>query len=332
MHFYSPPHRAARRLFPLWALLLWGLPLMLCAAGCGTQAQNARKAQDYLAEALRHAQTDPKDTEARQWTDRAIAAASPHDPAVYLGPTTLNAVDGMPPLSVALVFSAVGDNQALADYMTQAVQKYPNDERGYQLLIAAQQQLGQTAAAQASAAKLAALLQSKISAPGATDLASLTTALGQAYFDAGDTVRGTATYKKAIQAYPAEAGPLNNLAYAYAVRGTNLPEALTLAQNALALARKKGDDETTLAQYQDTLGWVQYQQGNYAEAEQNLLQAANTLPRQAETRYHLGLVAVAQGRMDAARSELTHAVRLAQGYAAAQQALDTLPKTAAAKP
>ncbi len=315
------------------ALLFTILLGLLCLTGCGTQAQNAQKAQDDLGEALHHVQTDPKDTEARQWADRAIAA-TPSDPALYLGPTTPNPPDQTPPLSIALVFADVGDTQAVADYMTQAVQKFSNDERGYQLLIQAQKQLGQTSAQQATAAKLVTLLNSKINAPGASSILPLTDALAQAYFDAGDTVNGTATYKKAIQAYPTEPEPLNNLAYAYAVRGTNLPEALGLAQKAVALAQKLPDDENkdpTLAEYQDTLGWVQYQQGNYAEAEQNLLQAANTLPRLAETRYHLGLVYVAEGKMDAARSELNHAVLLAQGYAAAQQALDSLPKTVAAK-
>ena len=102
--------------------------------------------------------------------------------------------------------------------------------------------------------------------------------------------------------------------------------ALALAHQAVALAQKQGMDDLHVAEYQDTLGWVQYQQGDYPDAEQNILQAANVLPREAEIRYHLGLVYAAQGNMAAARSELGHAVLLAQGYAAAQQALDSLPK------
>ena len=313
------------------SLLFFSLLLVLpCLAGCGTQAQNARKVQGALSESLRHAQTDPTDAEARQWADRAIAAA-PSDPDTYLGPKAPNPNDPIPTLSVSLVFAAVGDTPALAGYLTQAVQKFPNDERGYPLLVEAQKQLGQTTAQKATAAKLATLLNAKLRTPGTTDIPNTTFSLAQAYFDAGDTVNGAATYKKAIQAYPAEPTPLNNLAYAYAVRGTNLPEALGLAQKAVALAQKKGEDDMTIAGYLDTLGWVQYQQGSYLAAEQNLLEAANTLPRLAETRYHLGLVYIAQGKMDAARSELNHAVQLSQGYAAAQQALDTLPKTIAAK-
>ena len=314
-----------RRPAALAGLFLLLLPGALGLAGCGTQAQNALKVQDDLGEAQRHAQVDATDAQARRWADRAIAV-SPQDPATYLGLPAPNPNDPLPQSSIFTVFASVGDTPALADYMTQATQKFPADTRGFQALDQAQEELGQTAAQKATAAKLVLLLNNQLKAPGATDLEELTLALAQAYLDAGDTVNGYATYKKAIQAYPAEPTPPNNLAYAYAVRGTNLPEALALARQAMTLAQKSGADDTTIATYQDTLGWVQYQQGSYADAEQNELQAANSLPRLAEIRYHLGLVYAAEGNTEAARSELSHAVLLAQGYAAARLALDSLPK------
>ncbi|MGI4789102.1 MAG: hypothetical protein ACRYFS_09655 [Janthinobacterium lividum] len=322
--------RAAHR----GSLVLLLLPLALMGSGCGTQAQNAYKVQQDLSEALRHAQVDTNDTQARQWADRAIAIA-PHDAATYFDSSAPNPNDPMPQRSVLSVFGDVGDNPAVADYMTQAVQKFPTDQRGYQLLAQAQGEIGQTAAQKATAAQLVAVLNKKLQTPGATDIENLTVALAQAYFDAGDTVNGAATYKKAIQAYPTEPDPLNGLAYAYAVSGTHLPEALALATQAVALAPKKSSatDEQIAedtADCQDTLGWVQYHLGHYPEAEQNLLQAVNTLPRLAEVRYHLGLVYIAEGNTDAARSELGHAVLLTQNYAAAQQALNGLPKAVAA--
>ena len=326
-----------RRLSLFQAGLL--LPAVLLLSGCGTQVRNALDVQNDLNESLRYAQLgDAQDeTKARHWADLAVAVA-PSNPDTYFGPRVPNPNDPLPPLSVYAVFAAVGDTPAVADYMTQAVQKFPNDERGYELLADAQNKLGQTAARKATAAKLAALLSAKLKAPGATDIQALTNALAQAYFDAGDTVNGTATYKKAIQAYPADSDAMNGLAYAEALRGIALPEALGLARQAVALAQKKADaadataaDQDTLAGYQDTLGWVLYQQDSYAEAEQNELEAANELPRLAEIRYHLGLIYVAEGKMDAAQSELRHATLLSQGYAAAQQALDSLPKTAVAK-
>lgn len=325
-------HFSPRRRFSLFqaGLLLSGALLL---AGCGTQAQNSLKVQNDLDESLRSAQTDPTDTAARHWADLAIAVA-PSRPDTYFGPKTPNPNDPLPQLSLYAVFTAAGDTPAVADYMAQGVQKFPNDERGYLFLSDAQNKLGQAAAEKATAAKLVTLLNARLKAPGATDIQGLTDTLGQAYFDAGDTANGTATYKKAIQAYPNEPDAMNGLAYADAVRGINLPEALALARQAVALAQKQPDSDskdTTIAAYQDTLGWVLYQQGSYAEAEQNELEAANSMPRLAEIRYHLGLIYIAEGKISAARAELDHAVLLSQGYAAAQQALSSLPKTAAAK-
>lgn len=310
------------------ALLLAGL-----LAGCGTQVQNALKVQEDLSEAQRHVQVDRTDTQARQCADQAIAVA-PQDAATYFGPDAAAASggDALTLLSIASVFASTGDTPAVAAYMAQATQKFPSDERGFVLLSQAQKTLGQTAAEKATSAQLVSLLNKKIHTPGATNLDGLYEELGQAYFDAGDTVNGAATFMKAIQAYPTNPGLPNDLAYNDALRGTNLPQALALAHQAITLAQKQNASDMDIALYQDTLGWVQYQQGDYAGAEQNLLQAADAMPREAEVRYHLGLVYAAQGNTDAARSELGHAVLLAQNYAAAQQALDTLPKSAVPKP
>ena len=323
--FLSP-----RRVSLLWAILL--LPAALLLAGCGTQAQNNLSVQNDLNESLRLGQLG-KEKEARQWADRAIAVA-PSAPDTYFGSPTPNPNSLLPQLSIYAVFTDAGDTPAVADYMAQAVQKFPGDPRGYLLLSEAQNQLGQTAAQKATATKLITLLTAKLKAPGATDIRDLTDWLGQAYFDAGDTANGTVTYKKAIQAYPTEPAAMNGLAYADAVHGIALPEALGLARQALALAEKLPDSDikdAAVAAYQDTLAWVLYQQGHYAEAEQNELQAANDAPRMAEIRYHLGLIYIAEGKMEAARSELTHATLLSDKYAAAEQALDSLPKTAVAK-
>ena len=310
--------------FFLCCTLLCGLLLSL--AGCGTQIQNALKVQDALSEAFRHAQVDPDDKQAREWADRAIAIA-PNDPSTYLGMAA--AGQASPGLSIEAVFHTVGDDPALADYMQQAVQKFPDDDRGDQFLIDAEGRLGRVADQKANAAKLVALLTKKLHAPGATDIEYLTLSLAQAQIDSGDLAGGIAAYQKAIPAYPADPAPPNQLAYAFAVANTRLPEALSLAQQALKLAHAKSDTpEEVIAAYQDTLGWVQYRQGDYKDAEQNLQEAADGDPREAELRYHLGMVYIAEGKTDAARAELGHAVLLSSSYAAAQQALDSLPKTA----
>ena len=304
-------------------LLLAVLPAL---TGCGTKAMTTEKVQEALSEAQRHGQVDTDDKQARQWADRAIALA-PTDPATYLG----DADPGLtsPPLSVAVVFGSTGDDAALADYMAQAVQKFPDDYRGYQILIDAQGRLGRTAEQKAIAAKLVPLLTKKLHTPGATDIQNLTLALAQAYWDAGDAVNGASAYQNAIRAYPADPTPLNNLAYADAEANLSLPEALKDANQAVTMARSKNESEEEVATYQDTLGWVQYRLGDYQSAEQNLQEAANTVPRLPEVRYHLGMVYTAEGKTDAARAELSHAVLLSQGYAAARLALEKLPKPVA---
>jgi len=306
--------------------LVLPLALLPTLSGCGTQAQNAINVQNMLLEAERHAQVDLDDKQARVWADRAVAVA-PHDPDTYVGAREASPVE--PLLNISVVFAEVGDDAALADYMGQAATKFPDNYRPLQLLAVAQGRLGREAERKATATKLAALLTKKLATPGAQDIEDLTLARAQAYWDAGDAASGTAEGQKAIHAYPADPTPLNNLAYAYAVANVNLPQALALAQQALALARKKNADELNLATYQDTLGWVQHRLGDDKDAEQNLQEAASTYPRLPEVRYHLGTVYAAEGKTDAARSEFGHAVLLAKDYLAAKQALATLPKSTA---
>ncbi len=272
-----------------WGLLLLFLPPLL--AGCSAKSINALKVQDTLMEAYRRAQTEPDDRGARKYVDSAIALA-PNDPATYFADPS-----GPPPqIGVAGVFGAIGDDPALMDYMKQAT-----------------------------------VLAKTLQKPGATEIETLTLLQAQACFDAGDPVTGAAIYQKAIQAYPNGSDPPNGLAYAYAVTNTHLPEALALAQQALALAQKGGGKpsdakDANIAAIQDTLAWVQYRQGDYKDAEQNLLDAVNFDPRRPEMRFHLGSVYAAEGKTDAARAEFGHAVLLCPGYAEAQTALDRLPK------
>ncbi len=305
--------------------LLLPLALLPVLAGCGTQTQNALKVQGNLSEALRHAQVDPTDKEARQWADRAIALA-PNSPATYFGAHDANTSSA----GVADVFLAVGDDPALADYMAQAIQKFPNDYRGYQILIEAQGRLGRMAERKATAQKLIGVLAPAIQKPGATSILERSEALAAAHFAAGDPAGGAAQYQKLIQAYPTDPEPPNALAYNWALNNTNLPQALKLSEQALVLSRKGNKpytDEQTAALL-DTLGWIQYRQGDFKNAAQNLEQATALMPRQAETRYHLGMVYTALGETDAARAEMGHAVLLSQGYAAAEAAQKALPPAA----
>ena len=321
------------------ALVLVLLPIAFLPAlsGCGTQAQNAINVQNILSEAKRHAEVDPDDKQARVWADRAIAVA-PSDATTYFGDLHPSAVGQR--MNIADILNSVGDDAAQADYMKQAVAKFPDDYRGYLLLADAQDRLGRTAECKATGLKLAALLTKTLSQPGVQDIPVVTDRLAQAYYYAGDLANSEAQYKKAMSAYPSlssyttdtlpfDFGPDNGLAYEYAETNVKLPEALALAQQAFTLAQRSSSDtrDIQVAVVQDTLGWVQHRLGDDKDAEQNLQEAASAAPREPEIRYHLGTVYAAEGKTDAAHSEFGHAILLAKDYLAAKQALAALSKS-----
>ena len=74
---------------------------------------------------------------------------------------------------------------------------------------------------------------------------------------------------------------LNYLAYTYAESGENLDEALELAGRAVSL--RPNDAYIT-----DTLGWVMYKKGKYAEAVKTLEKAYSLKPGEAIIAEHLG--------------------------------------------
>ena len=321
------PYASGRARLPSLLLLsLLLLSLLPTLSGCGTQAQNIAKVQDTLREAKRHAQVDPDDKSAREWVDRAIAI-DPNNADTYVGQGDPSGI--LPTLNVADVFNASGDDTALVDYMSQAVQKFPADQRPLQILVDALGRLGRTAEHKAAAKKLAVILTNQLAKPGAQNLEGLSMARAQALWDSGDTAGGTAEYRKGIQAYPTISFFPNGLAYNFAEAKTNLPEALTLAQTGLSLAQRSTSDskDSEIAVVQDTLGWVQYRLGDLKSAELNLQEAVSAIPRQPELRYHLGSVYAAEGKTDAAQSEFTQALRISSDYLAAKQALAALPKS-----
>lgn len=86
-------------------------------------------------------------------------------------------------------------------------------------------------------------------------------------------------YKKAIMNRPDYWIPYNNLAYLYAEKGTNLDEAIKLAQKALSLLP---DGPASL----DTLGWAYYKKGDRGQALKYLARAVAKLPRNKEALAH----------------------------------------------
>lgn len=104
--------------------------------------------------------------------------------------------------------------------------------------------------------------------------------MGVVYKGLGNENEAIEQYKKAIALNPQFGTALNNLAYAYANRRTNLQEALALINRAMAL-------QADMPQQKDTKGWVLYQMGKYEEARRLLEEAASQLPNEKEVQKHL---------------------------------------------
>ena len=316
--------KSVLRPLSLLVLSAFGLTLLV---GCSQQEQNTIKVQANLKQALYYAQLN-QTPQARQWADRAIAV-DPSALSTYV-PTAADDSDD-DALSIAAVFAASGDDPTLVTYIQQAAKQHPDAFQPLAILDGAQGRLGDVTGQRTTATTLAALLEKKMVTPSNASDKDLQMALAQAYCDAGNLVKGAADYQSVIHTFPAEVMAAdNNLAYAYAVADSkpDLPQALQLARQAIQMAIKANKSEEEIGTYQDTLGWVQYRQGIYKDAQDNIQAAVDADPRIAEERYHLGMVDEALHQPDAARAEFTHAALLSQGYKAPQIELSRLKESA----
>lgn len=140
------------------------------------------------------------------------------------------------------------------------------------------------------------------------------TLIGILYDSRKDYDAAAENYRKALEKDQNAVIAANNLAWLYAVYDKgNLDEAVRLAQGAV-------QKNPNVAGFMDTLGWVYYKKGLYAVAVEQLQKAvsvdeaaakkANT-PPSGNYHYHLGVALKAKGDTEAAKRELTIAVRLA---------------------
>src|SRR5438876_318409 len=127
--------------------------------------------------------------------------------------------------------------------------------------------------------------------------------LGQAYQQLGQNDQAVESYRRALALNDKDVASLNNLAWILAEVRKKPDEALPLANKAEQLA--PGSPEVL-----DTLGWIQYRRGAYAEAEKSLSLAADKAPNNATMRYHLGMTYARLGRKADAVSALRRAAQL----------------------
>jgi tetratricopeptide (TPR) repeat protein len=291
----------------------------LTMSGCAVEEMQKAKVQADLGEASRQVSIGQLAT-ARQWADRAINA-DPDNVGTYV-------YTGAQGYTVDGIFQAAGDYKDEAYYDQKAVKKFPNEFRTLQSLMDAQEVLGDTAGEVQTTQKLIPMLENKIKT-GNVD-AKVYTALGQAYWVVGNRAKALATYQRGMSIYITDWGIYNSMAYEIAVVNSkpDLQQALNAGKTALAKAQQQNEGAWQIAQIRDTIGWVEYRQGKYKQAEIDMDKALKSIPREPESIYHLGMIYQAEGDRAAAAAQFKRAVDIAPDYADAKNALAQLARTA----
>jgi tetratricopeptide (TPR) repeat protein len=111
-----------------------------------------------------------------------------------------------------------------------------------------------------------------------------------------------------------------NTAWVDAQEGKDLDVALGMAEKAKSL-------EPDVATITDTLAWVMYKRGNYANATPLLKECVQKSPGSAQFHYHLGMTLLAAGKKAEGKEQLEAALRLNLNSANTQQARKALDQT-----
>jgi tetratricopeptide (TPR) repeat protein len=148
------------------------------------------------------------------------------------------------------------------------------------------------------------------------DLIEAHRGLGRAQQAMGQTDRAVASYERALALDGNDVGALTSLASILGAVPASSDRALTLASRAAKLRPAAPD-------VLDTLGWVHYRRGAYAEAERALARAVERAPDSGLLRYHLGMAYVRLERPREAVIALREAARLDAGLARSER-LDEL--------
>jgi len=133
------------------------------------------------------------------------------------------------------------------------------------------------------------------------------------YLNKGDLETARKYYAQALEADPNFAIANANMAWVDAQQGKDLDVALDMAQKAKSMMPE-------LSSVTDTLAWVVYKRGNYADAMPLLQECVQTSPDSAEFCYHLGMTLLATGQKAKGKQELEGALRMKLDSAEIQQA------------
>ena len=144
--------------------------------------------------------------------------------------------------------------------------------------------------------------------------------IGNLYLDNGDMESARKYYAQALASDPNFAVAMANTAWVDAQEGKDLDVALGMAEKAKSL-------EPDVPTITDTLAWVMYKRGNYANAVPLLQECVQKSPDSAQFHYHFGMTLLASGQKAKGKEQLEAALRLNLNSANTQQARQALAQT-----
>ena len=198
--------------------------------------------------------------------------------------------------SAASLALSSGDPEVLRAYLDEQRRLHP--ERSIALWMLEAQVLMDAGEPGTAASALNAAIEAH---PGETDLLY---ARAMAHDAAGDEEGMIADLERILELDPDDAMAQNALGYTLADRGERLDEARSLVERALA-----ADPEDPA--FIDSLGWVEFRQGNHDRAVE-LLRQAWTAFRNHEVAAHLGEALWVRGDREEAREIWVHGLDLSQ--------------------
>jgi tetratricopeptide (TPR) repeat protein len=145
------------------------------------------------------------------------------------------------------------------------------------------------------------------------------TMLGMVMEARQNTDGAEAQYRKTLAVDPTAAVAANNLAWILVASNRNLDEAQQLAQTAL----KALPDESHV---NDTLGWIYYRKGMFAQAVRHLEFSVRKDPTDPSGHYHLGMAYLQSGEPEKGQQALEKALSMSSTFPGAEDARKALAR------
>ncbi len=190
-----------------------------------------------------------------------------------------------------------GNNQQLYEDAQEALEFYPNQAEFLYFFGTACQALNKTDRAIYAFEKI-----KKTGSRNTEFLSQALLGLGSIYHDQGDYVNSDENFQAALELDPDNPNALNNYAWFLAIRADKLDKAEEMISKAVRL-------QPDQASFEDTYGWVLYQQGKY-EAAAGWLEKALKKSNEADLHEHYGDILYKMGNKERARESWQKAIDL----------------------